>query len=233
MLPRPKRFTTKIKKWLTESPLKHSIKLEMANNLALLNDWRKRYTPVPYFPHRDELYDYISAEVVGEKPITYLEFGVFQGESIRYWTKLNSQPGSEFIGFDTFEGLPEKWHRYVRDMDRGHFDSQGQPPRIDDKRVRFLKGLFQDSLPGFLKTFETSKQLVINNDSDLYSSTLFTLCSLHPFLTAGTVIIFDEFSCVLDEFKALEDYRRAFLRKYKVVGASGQYYDRVAIRFTE
>ncbi|MGH9398428.1 MAG: class I SAM-dependent methyltransferase [Terriglobia bacterium] len=205
----------------------------MINRLPLLNDWRQRHIGAPYFNNRFQLYDYLSTEIIGSNPITYLEFGVWEGESIRYWMGLNRNPASEFTGFDTFEGLPEVWHRYVGKMDKGHFCTKGEPPKCDDKRARFVKGLFQETLPKFLESFNRQNQIVINNDSDLYSSTLYTLCSLHPFMRAGTVVILDEFSQVLDEFRALEDYCTSFMRTYEVLGASGQYYDRVAIRFVK
>jgi O-methyltransferase len=222
-----------MKKWIVESPLRYSNKMAMVGHLSLLNDWRKQNRDIPYFEKRLELYDYLSAKILGAKPITYLEFGVYRGDSIRYWAGLNGNPESRFVGFDTFEGLPEKWEIYTGTLDRGHFQTGGELPKIADQRVSFHKGLFQETLPGFLASFRSQNQLVINNDSDLYSSTLFTLCSLHPYMRPGTIVIFDEFSQVLDEFRALQDYTKSFMRNHEVLGAAGQYYDRVAIRFTK
>jgi O-methyltransferase len=231
--PYPRKFTSKIKKWLTESPLKYSRTIDMINRLALLNEWRKMRSGLPYFDQRLELYDYLSAQVIGDRSITYLEFGVYQGASIRYWAELNKHSASEFIGFDTFEGLPEEWDIHIGTLEQGHFTTKGQLPAVADERMRFIKGLFQDTLPKFLKSCNMHNQLVINNDSDLYSSTLYTLCTLNPVMVNGTIVIFDEFSHALDEFRALEDYTTSFRRQYEVLGASGQYYDRVAIRFVD
>lgn len=232
--PKPTKWTAKVKSWLTECPLPYFTTVDAANRLALLNDWRKLHPNIPYFANRDQLYTYLIDEIVGEREITYLEFGVWQGNSMRYWTKWHQNPKSSFFGFDTFEGLPESWDTQVDVLEKGHFSTGGEIPKIEDPRVRFFKGLFQDTLPGFVASQSLDgRQLVINNDSDLYSSTLFTLCSLHPYVQRGTIIVFDEFSHVLDEFRALEDYVRAFRRNYEVLAASGQYYDRVAIRFVE
>jgi hypothetical protein len=85
-------------------------------------------------------------ERIGAADLLYLEFGVWQGYSIEYFSRLNRSPRSLFYGFDSFEGLPEGW----RGMSAGHFSTGGQIPVIDDERVRFIKGWFQDSLPGQL-----------------------------------------------------------------------------------
>ena len=59
------------------------------------------------------------------------------------------------------------------------------PPVIDnDQRHRFYQGLFQQTLPGFISTHshDLNKRLVIHMDADLFSSTLYVLTSLAPFL---------------------------------------------------
>jgi hypothetical protein len=44
--------------------------------------------------------------------------------------------------------------------------------------------------PGFLKEFTLRSRLVVHSDSDLYSSTLFTLANLNTLLVPGAVVIF-------------------------------------------
>jgi len=46
--------------------------------------------------------------IIGTRPL-YLEFGVFEGRSIRWWSEHLRQSGAQFIGFDSFEGLPADW----------------------------------------------------------------------------------------------------------------------------
>lgn len=41
--------------------------------------------------------------------LLFLEFGVLDGDSIRHWAGLNANPGSRFVGFDSFEGIPAAW----------------------------------------------------------------------------------------------------------------------------
>jgi len=205
----------------------------MLHRLTLLNDWRKKYKVQACYQTGQQLYDYLNHTIIANSPICFLEFGVLRGATILYWAKLNTNENSEFTGFDSFEGLPETFHDFGGKVNRGDYSTQGKLPVTIDERVRFVKGWFQDTLPTFLKDFSVNKQLIIHCDADLYTSTLFTLCSLHPFINPGTIIIFDEFSNMLHEFRALEDYATSFWREYEILGASVRYYyGQVAIRIT-
>jgi O-methyltransferase len=118
-------------------------------------------------------------------------------------------------------------------MEKNSFDVGGNIPKINDDRVSYKKGLFQETLPEFLEDYNNNLQLVIHNDSDLYSSTLYVLTVAHKIIVPGTIIIFDEFSSILNEFRALEDYTSSYLREYEVIAAtvsSTGYYSQVAIK---
>lgn len=202
---------------------------ELIGSYAKFGDWL-RQNPSPHgFSERFRLYDHVQAETIGSSPIDYLEFGVFRGESIRYWAGLNQSAESRFYGFDTFEGLPETWSSHFGSTTKGAFNAGGQLPDINDPRVSFVKGLFQDTLPSFLESFEPRNRLVIHLDADLYSSTLYVLCSLDHLLHSGTVIIFDEFASLLHEFRALQDYAQAYRRQYRLLGYTTRCYEQVAI----
>tara|TARA_Y100001958_G_C21182981_1_gene512530 strand:+ start:486 stop:1181 length:696 start_codon:yes stop_codon:yes gene_type:complete len=184
---------------------------------------KKNLRNIPLFDNRSQMYDYLNQSIINNKPIDYLEFGVFEGYTIKYWSKINKDSNSRFYGFDTFEGLPESWGNNIYGLDKNTFDTKGKMPKMNDKRVSFIKGLFQNTLPKFMKTFKNRNHLIIHNDSDLYSSTLFTLTNSNEILTPGTIIIFDEFMSILHEFRALEDYCSSYMRKYKVVAAANLY----------
>ncbi len=166
---------------------------------------------------RGWLYDaVIRSEGLDCEPIQYMEFGVYQGTSMRWWTNKIGHKGSRFIGFDTFTGLPEHW-RATEPM--GAFDAGGKLPDIEDERCQFEVGLFQDTLPAFLKRTDFRGRLVINLDADLYSSTLFVLTTLAARLKHGDILFFDEFSNPMDEFRAFEEFTRSFRVRYEVLGA--------------
>ena len=66
---------------------------------------------------------------------------------MRFWTSINTDPNSQFLGFDSFEGLPETWNKNNK---AGTFDAGGRMPMIDDTPVKFIKGWFppvSDKLP--------------------------------------------------------------------------------------
>jgi O-methyltransferase len=201
--------------------LPDSDRLRFLFNRPKLDTWSRKYLKVcPIFKDRTRMYDYLNKEVIKNNPINYLEFGVWEGESIQYFSNLNTNTESKFTGFDTFEGLPEDWKGLTRTVARQTFSTHGALPEIDDNRVSFVKGMFQDTLPNFLSANSRLGQLVIHNDSDLYSSTLYVLTYANDYIESGTIIIFDEFYDVMHEFRALEDYCNAYGREYEVVAAT-------------
>lgn len=139
--------------------------------------------------------------VGADRPIHYLEFGVFRGHTLRWWVEHNRDPDSRFVGFDSFRGLPEDWTDTYR---RGAFDAGGAVPDMADARCSFEAGWFHETLPGFLCRSDMDTRRVVHLDADLFSSTVFVLVHLGPYLRAGDVLLFDEFHDYMDEFRALE-----------------------------
>jgi hypothetical protein len=147
-----------------------------------------------------EVFDAIGHEV-GERQVLYLEFGVAQGWSMRQWSMLLRNPDSQLHGFDSFEGLPTDW---ILDRPAGHFANGGEPPAIDDSRVSFFQGWFDETLPGYAPPGHEA--LVVNVDADLYSSTVTVLDAVEPLLTPGSFLYFDEFNHRADEMRAFGEF---------------------------
>lgn len=157
---------------------------------------------------RIEYYERIARDHnLRSEEITYLEFGVYQGDSFAYWLAENQNQDSRFFGFDTFSGLPEDWGH----IPKGHFDTKGLIPSFDDNRYSFSKGLFQETIPSFLteNLQIRDRRLLINFDADLYSSTLYALVKIADFLKPGDILLFDELFSIVNastEFRAFIDF---------------------------
>jgi len=151
-----------------------------------------------------DVFQDIILDTVGDRRMIYLEFGVAEGHSLRLMASKFTHLESRFYGFDSFEGLPEDWSPYFN-VERGTFSTHGLMPDIDDQRVEFIKGWFQNTLPPFLSMGRISRPWphLIHFDADLYSSTLFILTALWHHLPEY-YFIFDEFP--FDEVVALRDF---------------------------
>lgn len=185
------------------------------------NDW-SRAAGVPVLPDRLALYQHLIDRHGLGGPIHFLEFGVFHGDSLRWWLAHNGDPASRFVGFDTFTGLPESWVG----LPPGTFTTHGQLPQFDDGRVSLEVGLFQDTLGDFLQRTPLTARTVIHLDADLYSATLFVLTMMAPRLKPGDVILFDEIGSaygVTHEFRALCDVEAAYGLRYRVLAAADRF----------
>lgn len=202
--------------------------------LAKLSKWRKELPDLPFndfynkkvnYEDRINLHKYIFNSQKLEGVINYLEFGVAGGISFSWWIEMNKHPESRFYGFDTFTGLPEDFGV----MKKIDYDTKGNFPKINDSRCCFVPGMFQDSLPTFLKDFSFDKRTVLHMDADLYSSTLYVLTLLAYKLKKDDIIIFDEFGVSTHEFRAFFDFLSAYKIRFEYLGAVNNYLQ-VAIR---
>lgn len=101
-----------------------------------------------------------------------------------------------------------------------------QIPIFNDSRFEFFKALFQDTLPNFLQNKKIRKETkkIIHLDADLFSSTLFVLTSLSPYLKKGDILVFDEFNVPNHEFFAFKVFSDSYYIKTRIIGAVNNYY---------
>ncbi len=154
---------------------------------------------VPNLADRFAVFDEAVRRVRGEQPL-YLELGVYRGRTIRYWASHLTSPKARFVGFDSFAGLPEDWQPNAR---RGSF-SVGTPPEVDDARVTFVVGWFDETLPSYEPP--SHDQLIVNLDCDLYSSTRCVLEWLEGWLQPGTLVYFDDLFNRDHQWRALREW---------------------------
>jgi hypothetical protein len=149
----------------------------------------------------------------------WLEFGVFSGNTINYISRFTND---KVYGFDSFEGLPEKW----RDgFEKGTFNTNGIMPQVTEN-VELIKGWFNETLPDFMKT-HNKKVSFLHLDADLYSSTKYVLDYLRDYIAPGCVILFDElvnypgFDGETGELKAFYEFITENKVNYEWVGMFG------------
>lgn len=205
-------YLSRLSKWIKKTSMP-----EFNDFYSKKHDYNKRY----------ELYDHIKKSEKLSK-IYYLEFGVAQGNSFKWWINNIIDKNSKFVGFDTFTGLPEDWGYFKK----GDMSAKDSFPEIDDKRCQFIKGLFQVTLPPFLKEFKSDLRKVIHMDADIYNSTLFALTMMGSHLNKDDILIFDEFNVPLHEYKAFSEFIDSYHLKVEVIGAVNNYYQ-IAFKIIE
>jgi len=196
--------------------------------LSKLSKWRKELPKLPFddfynnkvnYGDRFKLHSFVFANENLNNAINYFEFGVADGNSLKWWVSNNINKDSRFFGFDTFTGLPEDFGV----MKKIDYDRNGNFPTINDSRCSFIAGMFQDSMPGFFRTFDFTKRSVFHLDADLYSSTLYVLTFLAFKLKKGDILIFDEFGVPTHEFRAFNDFISSYQIKFQYLGAVNNY----------
>ncbi len=198
--------------------------------LSLQSEWisknKKQAKINDFFTSRYEvkkmytLFEWVNKNHLQNYPIDYFEFGVFEGNSIRWWIENRQNTYDRFYGFDTFTGLPEDFGS----IKKGGYSAGNKLPDIKDERCQLVQGLYQDTLFNFLKTYSATNRKVVHIDCDLYSSTLFVLTTIAPYLKKGDIVIFDEFITPTQEFKAFDDVCKAYYLSFELLGGQNNFH---------
>jgi len=134
----------------------------------------------------------------------YFEFGVFNGHSINF---IARNIGSDKIiyGFDSWQGLPEKWKTKYKIFSKGHYNMNGKIPNVESN-VKLISGLFEDTLPKFYDEYILEPTAFVHIDCDLYSSTKTVLDNIGKTLITGSIVVFDEWFSEDHEQKAFLEW---------------------------
>ena len=175
------------------------------------------------FFNRLDFFDAIIS--LSERARPFYEFGVWRGDSFKYFINTFKKG----FGFDTFTGLPEKWH----DTEKEKYPSFGEVPKIEGGE--FIVGKFEKTLSKFFLKNRPVASL-INFDADLYSSTLCALKNSNKIIDEKTILIFDEFimnkNWEKDEYKALNEFCNDLSITYEVLAVS-LYTKQVAVKLKQ
>jgi hypothetical protein len=135
----------------------------------------------------------------------FLEFGVWQGHTIN---RISNTTENIVYGFDSFEGLPAKWHIYKK----GDFACE-IPENLRDN-VYLIIGWFDETLPWFVEK-HTEKVSFIHIDCNLYKSTKTVFDNLKHKINNECIIVFDD----LYNYPRWEDHEfKAFYEFLKNTG---------------
>ncbi len=174
---------------------------------------------IPYLNVHPLIYIFQGMQLQHKENTLWLEFGVASGSTINYISQFTKD---KVYGFDSFEGLPEKW----RDgFDKGAFNMDGNMPQVNEN-VELIKGWFNETLVDFIKT-HNKKVSFIHIDCDLYSSTKYVLDTLKDYMDESCVVAFDElinfegFDSDTSELKALYEFMTENNVSYQWIGAEG------------
>jgi hypothetical protein len=156
----------------------------------------------------------------------FCEFGVFTGATINH---IAANTKAVIHGFDSFEGLPEKWRE---GFEKGSFQMNGLPKVREN--VILHKGWFDKSVPEFAAKYPGNIAF-LHMDADLYSSTKTVFDLLGSRIVPGTVIDFDEYigypGWQNGEFKAFQELVQKRHLKFEYIGRVPNY-NQVAVQIT-
>jgi hypothetical protein len=149
----------------------------------------------------------------------YLEFGVWVGTTINFFSKYVNT----IYGFDSFEGLREDWVG-KSGSPKGHFNLNKKPPKLN-KNIIPVVGWVQDTLVPFLEKHKPEINFV-HLDMDTYETTKFVLTKIKPYLVKNCIIAFDELynysGWEVGEYKALKETFNDNEYKYVCFCTDGQ-----------
>ena len=132
-------------------------------------------------------------------PGDYLEFGVYEGTSLKgaatYWKKI-SKDKINFYGFDSFTGM--KIEKGDEHPFYGTFDYSTDFEIIKKRfknlpEVKLVKGFFQETLKKHPKEYGINKAAVVLIDCDLYSAAKSSFNFIKDLVSEGAILILDDY----------------------------------------
>jgi hypothetical protein len=170
------------------STLRH--KTANVGDIADFVDWQQRVLggQPAFFGRREKLWERLAQRLDPNRPLFVLEFGVAWGYATNWW--LCRLGGRDLIlhGFDRFTGNPSAF----RAFGEGAFDAHGEPPAIDDERVRWHVGDVQDTLSAVDLVAARDAQWLVLFDLGFYEPTAFAWEVISSHLRPGDIIYLDE-----------------------------------------
>jgi hypothetical protein len=147
-----------------------------------------------------------------------MEFGCNKARTMRLaWEVCHCEHNWTYVGFDSFEGLPEIQAVDEMPIWKKGDCAYGEQAFIDTlvlhgmprEKLITVRGFYDESLTPELKhQFLPAKAVVIYIDCDFYASALLVLRFVKDLLQRGTILVFDDWFCFFGDPDHGE--RRAF-----------------------
>ena len=208
------KLFTKLKNYLLKDiNLKHSGLYEEVQILRSRVDYLENRL-INYYRNRWDVLDCVADYLVNaELPGDYAEFGVYKGTTFGYAANIFHTlfPQMRFLAFDSFEGLPEpkgldfSQEGFSSGFFQGQFTAteeefsqnvQLAAPQLSLDNLVITKGWFDKALiPERASKIGLQHLACIWIDCDFYESTVPVLQFITPYLSVGSVILFDDWRC--------------------------------------
>lgn len=128
----------------------------------------------------------------------FVEFGVCHGTSMMMWHDVYTKNGLpiDFVGFDSFQGLPEETEDKNTIWQKGDFTTNGSiNPALLRDDIRIVVGFYSDSLTvEHAASIGNGKIGLVHIDCDTYSSTktIWEWLLQNELLAKGAIIVYDD-----------------------------------------
>jgi O-methyltransferase len=182
-------------------------------------DWPVEAETMIGLKRLDNLQELVADVIRNDVPGDLIETGVWRGGATIFMRAILAAYGDTrrvvWVA-DSFAGLPRPNAEYEADQNDKHWSYTGlavseEEVRANfarygllDDQVRFLKGLFQDTLADA----PIDQLSILRLDGDMYESTIVALDALYPKLSVGGYLIVDDYGALEPCRRAVDDYRR-------------------------
>lgn len=158
-------------------------------------------------------------KVKGENIGDYLEFGVFNGNSIGSMALAcvsKNVASTRLFGFDAFEGLPAGSENEDDGVwKKGFYACSFEQMRdclsrrgVDPNSITWVKGWYDQTLTGdTVNKFQIQNPGIVFVDCDTYSSSKAVLDFISPLLAAPAIICFDDWKLNDLDIKEMGEYK--------------------------
>ena len=174
-------------------------KWEIENKSESYEYFKKYYGNSVLFTSVEKIRDFVINKILEKNKYKlnendlFLEFGVFKGESLNFFSNKLKPYSSKIYGFDSFDGLSHDWLGNINHSAKTFKTSQ-IPPH-DKEKIELVVGNVFETLDKFIEERikrQNLKIVFIHMDLDIYEPSSFVLKKIKPFLKSGAIILFDQ-----------------------------------------